>query len=135
MAESSASAHHPTGGGRRKGKSPPGQPQLPDLPPAPQGGGLSEDTEEEKDAKRPRSSSTTPKSGRGLEPYEYDRLMGAPSVGSTSEQLGTVNALKSEKLEKNLNLASLMTPFQSLSLILVLGRVRGELQALGSWKS
>ena len=33
-------------------------------------------SEEEKDAKRLRSTSTTPRSGRGADPDEYDRAMG-----------------------------------------------------------
>ena len=64
------------------------QPQLPDLPLLPQGGEPSDELEEEKDAKRPRSRSTIPRSGKGLEPYEYDRLMGVHSVGSSSEDIG-----------------------------------------------
>ena len=54
---------------------------LPHLPP------LSEDLsdgEAEKEAKRPCSASPTPKSGRRLQPCEYDRLMGVNSVESTS---------------------------------------------------
>ena len=38
--------------------------------------------EEEKDAKRQRSASTTPRSARGTQPYDYDRVMGVTSVGS-----------------------------------------------------
>ena len=44
--------------------------------------------EEEKEAKRPRQTSTTPKSNRGLEPVECDRLMGAPSVDALLEKKG-----------------------------------------------
>ena len=49
--------------------------------------------------KRPRSTSTTPRSGsaRGLEPYEYDRLMGAPSIGSSSEESGDGEGTDAEK--------------------------------------
>ena len=38
----------------------------------------------EEDAKRPRSTSTTPKSSKGLQPDECDRLMGIGSVESSS---------------------------------------------------
>ena len=80
MAESSRSGH-PTGGGRRKHK----QPQLlhpiepPCLPEHLLDGGPSGD-EEENVAKRPCSTSTTPKSGKGVDPDEYGRLMGITSV-------------------------------------------------------
>ena len=73
MAESSASMRQPIGGRRHKGKSPPVQPQPPDLPSLPQGGDSSDEIEEDKD---------------GLERFEYDRLMGVPLVGSTSEEIG-----------------------------------------------
>ena len=79
---------HATGGRRRKYKGPAAQASaqatLPDLPRRPDDSDVSRGCEAEKEAKRPRSTSTTPKSVRGLEPYEYDRLMGVPSVGSTS---------------------------------------------------
>ena len=68
-------------------KGPASHPHLPDLPLLPQEGESSNGLEEEKEAKRPRSISTTPRSGKGLEPYEYDRLMGVPSVGSSSEEI------------------------------------------------
>ena len=37
-------------------------------------------SEEEKDAKRMRSTSTTPRSGRGTDPDEYDRIVGISSA-------------------------------------------------------
>ena len=39
-------------------------------------------SEEEKDAKRQRSASTTPRSTVGTLPYEYDRVMGVTSADS-----------------------------------------------------
>ena len=48
---------------------------LPNLPPLPTGS-------DESDQKRPRS--TLPLSNKGLEPFECDRLMRVPSVGSSS---------------------------------------------------
>ena len=42
-------------------------------------------TSEEKEAQRARSTSTTPRSGKGLERFERDKLVGVPSVGSSSE--------------------------------------------------
>ena len=79
MADSSAS-EHPTGGRRRKRKSPALQTatDLP-LPRAPDGLDSSED-EAERDAKRPRSTPTTLKSNKGLRPDECDRVMGIGSV-------------------------------------------------------
>ena len=44
----------------------------------------SSDGEADKEATRPRSTPTTPKSGRGLDPFEYDRLIGVNSAESTS---------------------------------------------------
>ena len=69
---------HPTGGRRRKPKNPAvtiaeflEPPRLPEhLMDGPSG------DEEESEAKRPRSTSTTPKSGRAVAPDEYDRLIG-----------------------------------------------------------
>ena len=75
MAEPSA-VSHPTRGRRRKYKGPAQQPQLPDLPPISAGDDSSDTLEDEKEVERPRSTSTTPKSGSGLEPHECDRLMG-----------------------------------------------------------
>ena len=44
--------------------------------------------EEESEAKRPRSASTTPKSARAREPDEYDRLMGISSIDLSDERDG-----------------------------------------------
>ena len=44
--------------------------------------------EEENEAKRPRSTSTTPKSGKGMHPDECDRLMGITSVDLSAEEDG-----------------------------------------------
>ena len=49
--------------------------QLPDLPPPVPEGDSSDELGEEKDPKRERSTSTPSKSGRGLEPFECDKLM------------------------------------------------------------
>ena len=86
MAESS-NQHHPMGGRRRKTKGPPSQAVLPDLPPRPAVDDSSDDCGEEKEVNRPRSTSTTPGSGKGLEPFKYDKLMGIPLVGSSSEDV------------------------------------------------
>ena len=91
MADSSGSGHR-TGGTRRKHKSPAASsaaplpsPSLPDhLIDGPSG------DEKENKAKRPRSTSTTPKSGRGMDPDEHDGLMGTNSVDLSSEKIGLV---------------------------------------------
>ena len=79
---------HPTAGRRRRHKSPAvGQavfpstlPSLPDhLRAVADGPSCSDD---EKGAKRLRSASTTPRSVRGTDPDEYDRVMGVTSVDS-----------------------------------------------------
>ena len=80
-------------------KGPASQPQLPDLLPLPLGSDSSDGLEEEKEAKRPRSTSTTPRSGKGLEPYEYNRHMGATSVGSSSEEIGDDEGTEVEETE------------------------------------
>ena len=76
MADSSASGH-PTGRRRRKCKSPAAQAavELP-LPRLPDQLDESSDSDAEKDAKGPRSTSTTPRSGKGLQPD----VMGIGSV-------------------------------------------------------
>ena len=78
-----------TGGRRRQHKNPAVltafELQLPRLPG--ELGDLSKD-DAEKDAKRPRSTSTTPKSGKGLQPDEYDRLMALGSVEFLQERIG-----------------------------------------------
>ena len=87
MADSSGN-RHPTGGKRRKYKNPTTSsaaslplPSLPDhLIDCPS------DDEKENEAKRLRSTSTTPKSGRGMDPDEYDRMMGINPVDLSSEE-------------------------------------------------
>ena len=78
VAELSASAH-PTHGRRRKFKGP----ALPDLPSVPDGLDSSGGGEAENEVKRPRSISTSPRSGsaRGLEPCEYDRWIFSEDIG------------------------------------------------------
>ena len=80
-------ADHPTAGKRRRHKSPASIPPVHDLPlPRLLDHTGAEDgpscSEEEKDAKRQRSASATPRSTMGTLPYEYDRVMGVASVGS-----------------------------------------------------
>ena len=79
---------HPTAGRRRRHKSPAighdthdlASPSLEDhLRADADGPSCSND---EKGAKRMRSASTTPRSVRGTDPDEYDRVMGATSAGS-----------------------------------------------------
>ena len=78
---------HPTAGRRRRHKSPPIPPHMHDLPfPTLLDHMGAEDgpscSEEEKDAKCLRSPSTTPRSAMSTQPNDYDRVMGATSVGS-----------------------------------------------------
>ena len=44
------------------------------------------DDEKENEAKRPRSTSTTPKSGKRMDPDDYDRVMGINSADFFSEE-------------------------------------------------
>ena len=78
---------HPTAGKRRKHKNPATReaeeavnrlkpPVLPEYLRGDEGDGPS-GSEEETDAKRLRSTSTTPRSARGMDPDEHDRIMGA----------------------------------------------------------
>ena len=78
---------HPTTGRKRRHKSPPIASQMHDLPfptvldhmgakDGPSG------SETENDAKRLRSASATPRSARGAQRNDYDRVMGVTSVGS-----------------------------------------------------
>ena len=87
MVESSGIGH-PTGGRKRKYKNPAvssaGSLPLPRLPDHLIDGPSCD--EEESEAKRPRSTSTTPKSGREMDPDECDRLMGIISVDLSSEE-------------------------------------------------
>ena len=81
-------SNHPTSGRRRRHKSPAAVPQVHDLP-LPlllNQMGADEDgpscSEDEKDAKRLRSASTTPRSQRGTHPNDYDQVMRVTSVDS-----------------------------------------------------
>ena len=57
-------------------------------------------SEQEKEAKRQRSASTTPRSTMGTLPYEYDRVMGAASVGSQeSVRFGEENDPETEDVQ------------------------------------
>ena len=86
MADSSGSGR-PTGGKRRKYKSPAAQAAAPlQLPRMPDNLNGSSEDEVENEANGPHSTSTTPKSGRWLYPDECDRLMGINSVEPTSEE-------------------------------------------------
>ena len=107
MAESSV-VRHPTGGRRKKAKGPPAQPALPDLPPLPGGSDSSDGLDEEEEAKKLRSTSTTPRSNsaRGLEPFEYDGLMGINSVGPSSEGFDDWEATNEEANRPNKPLTS-----------------------------
>ena len=90
-----SNSNHPTGGRRRKIKAPPAPHLLPALPPMAGLGSLhtlSDELDEEKgveqEAKRPRSTSTTPRSesAKAREPNEYDRPLGSGSVGPSSDE-------------------------------------------------
>ena len=57
--------------------------------------------DEENDAKRPRSTSTTPKSARGIDPDEYDYLMGISSVNpSEGDRFGDGDVNDTEGIEE-----------------------------------
>ena len=79
--------HHPTAGRRRRHKNPAAVPVMHDLtlPSLPDHLRTDEDgpscNDDEKGAKRLRSTSTTPRSVRGTDPGDYDRAMGVTSVG------------------------------------------------------
>ena len=74
---------HPTAGRRRRHKNPAvgylAPPALPDHLRDDEAGPACSD--ETKGAKRMRSASTTPRSFRGTDPDDYDRVMGVTSVG------------------------------------------------------
>ena len=100
---------HPTAGRRRKYKSPATRAaeEAADLlePPLPpehlRGDDGPSGSEEESEAKRPQSASTTPKSGRGVNPDEYDRLMGISSVNPSEEdRLGDGEVTDTEGMEE-----------------------------------
>ena len=92
---------HPTAGRRRRHKRPAATSQMHDLPvPLLRDHLAAEDdgpSEEEKDAKRLRSASTTPRSARGAHPNDCDRVMGVSSAGSQeSVRFGEENDLETE---------------------------------------
>ena len=81
-------SNHPTAGRRRRHRSPAVVPHMHDLPlpllldhMGADGDGPS-CSEEEKEVKRLRSASTTPRSERGTHPNDYDQVKGVTSVGS-----------------------------------------------------
>ena len=93
---------HPTAGRRRKHKSLPVAPHMHDLlfPTLLDHRGAEDGpscSDEENDAKRLRSASTTPSSAMGTQPNDYDRIMGVTSVGSQeSVRFGKGNDPESE---------------------------------------
>ena len=91
------------------------------LPPLQTGSDESDQFEEEKETKRPRSTSTTPKSHRGLEPIEYDRLMEVPQLDPLLEKKRMGRLLT----QKTLMAESLTTRFRDLFLILTAGFLYG----------
>ena len=71
----------------------------PVLPEYLRGGDGPSGNEEENDAKRLRSTSTTPKSARGMDPDEYDCMMGIPSVHpSEGDRFGDGDVTDTEKM-------------------------------------
>ena len=57
--------------------------------------------EEENDAKRPHSTLTTPKSARGMDPDEYDRLLGISSVNpSQKDRFGDGDVTDTEGIDE-----------------------------------
>ena len=96
--------HHPTAGRRRRHKSPAAVPVMHDLhlPSLPDHLRTDADgpscSDDEKGAKRLRSTSTTPRSVRGTDPDDYDRAMGVTSVGSRETmRFGEENDLETEE--------------------------------------
>ena len=127
MAESSI-LNHPTGGRRGNVKGPTMHLPLPDLPPLLHRDESSDSLEEEREAERPRSTSTTPRSGSGkhLEPLNTIVL-------SEVHQLDPPLKEKSKDQERTdveehpTKRVSLLTPLQFLTFaVLVLGKARGE---------
>ena len=120
-----ASGSSPTAGRRRKYKSCATraaeeaadrleQPVLPELSYLRGHDGPS-DNEEENDAKRPRSTSTTPKSARGMDPDEYDRMMGVSSAHpSEGDRFGDGNVTDTEEMGHGVaNGSTALTPIVS----------------------
>ena len=78
----------------------------------------SSEDEAEKDAKRPHPTSTTPKSSKGLQPDECDRLMGIGSVqpsGEDGDGKGELTHIPKTQQEE-----SLTTQYLELTLVMVL---------------
>ena len=74
---------HPIAGRRRRDKGPPSALALPRLERVSDTEGEhSDDSAEEKEAKRQRSEPTTPVSTSGRLPYDYDAVMGITKVGT-----------------------------------------------------
>ena len=118
-----SSSGHPTSGRRGKYKSPATraaeeaadllEPLL--LPERLRGDDGPSGNEEESEAKRPRSTSTTPKSGRGIDPDDYDRLMGISSVNPSEEdRFGDWDVTDMEAVEEGVANDS-MTPTSMFS--------------------
>ena len=110
---------HLTDGRRRKYKSPATRAaeeaadllELPILPEYLRGDDGPSGNEEENDAKRPRSTSTTPKSARGTD-AEYDRCMGVSSVNpSEGDRFGDGDVTDAEGIEEGVaNNSTVSTP-------------------------
>ena len=115
---------HPTAGIRRKYKSPATraveeaverlQPPIPEYLKGDDEDGTS-GSEEEKDAKRLRSTSTTPRSGRGTDPDDYDRVMGISSAQpSEIGRFGDGNVTDVEGIDQGVaNDSEVSTPLTS----------------------
>ena len=97
----------PTAGRRRKYKSPATRAAeeavdhlaAPILPELLRGDDGPSGDDEEKDAKRPRSTSTAPTSARGMDPDKYDRLMGTSSVNpSEGDRFGDGDVTDTEEM-------------------------------------
>ena len=106
-----SSSSHPTSGKRRKHKNPATRaaeeavarlepPVLQEYLRGNDGDGPS-GSEEEKDAKRMRPTSTTPRSCRGTDPDEYDRIMGISSAQTPEvERFGDGNVTDAEGIDQ-----------------------------------
>ena len=82
------------------------------------------------EAKRPCSTSTTPKSGKGMDPDKRDRLMEINSVDFSSEEDGRIQQKESLTTWQP---QWILTPV--LVLVLVLPKTRGSMGALAWLKS
>ena len=91
-------------------------------------------SDEEKGAKRMRSASPTPRSVRGADPDQYDRVMGLTSVGSRETvRFGEENASGLEMDQDGVANNSIDLDetqeevIHAMRMILVLAEARGEL--------